>query len=82
MFCSGVQSVVGQPPHQKESELKRRSSSSSLAQDIQISHKRRCDSKNIPSLDELAFPLGSKPETVASIADKRDKSVSDPTKKV
>ncbi|KAL1210307.1 Helicase and polymerase-containing protein TEBICHI [Cardamine amara subsp. amara] len=82
LYCSGVQSVVGRPPHQKESELKRRSSSSSLAQDIQISHKRRCDSKNIPPLDELAYPLGSKPETLASIADKRDKSVSDPTKKI
>lgn len=82
VFCSGMQSLVGSPPHQKAGELKRRSSSSSLAQDIKISHKRRCDSENIPALDELAYPLGSKSESLASIADKRDKSVSDSTKKV
>jgi len=77
-----VQSVVGSPPHQKENELKRRSSSSSLAQDIQISHKRRCESENIPSLDDLTNPLGSKPESLARNGNNRDKPVSDPTKKV
>ncbi|KAG7540631.1 Helicase superfamily 1/2 ATP-binding domain [Arabidopsis thaliana x Arabidopsis arenosa] len=82
LYCSGLQSVVGSPPHQKANELKRRSSSSSLAQDIQISHKRRCESENIPSLDDLANPLGSKPESLARNGDNRDKSVSDPTKKM
>lgn len=78
-LCREVQSVVGSPPHKKANELKRQSSSSLIAQDIQVSHKRRCDSENTPSLDELAR---SKPEPLARIADKRDKSVSDPTKKV
>ncbi|KAL0791440.1 hypothetical protein Bca101_007686 [Brassica carinata] len=74
-----VRSVVGPPPHQNANELKRPSSSSLLAQDMQYPHKMRCDSQNIPSLDELAHPLGSKPE---SISDKRDKSVSDPMQKI
>lgn len=78
-LCSEVRSVVGPPPHQNANELKRPSSSSLLAQDMQYPHKMRCDSQNIPSLDELAHPLGSKPE---SISDKRDKSVSDPMQKV
>ncbi|XP_024005041.1 helicase and polymerase-containing protein TEBICHI isoform X2 [Eutrema salsugineum] len=81
LYCSQVQSVVGSPPHHNASELKRRSSSSLLDQDIYISHKRRCDSENIPSLDELAYPLGSKPQSLASIADERDASISNPTKK-
>ncbi|KAL0865420.1 hypothetical protein Bca101_044538 [Brassica carinata] len=74
-----VRSVVGPPPHQNANERKRQSSSSLLAQDMQISHKMRCDSENKPSLDELAHPLGGKPE---SISDKRDKSVSDPMQKI
>ncbi|XP_019089726.1 PREDICTED: helicase and polymerase-containing protein TEBICHI-like isoform X2 [Camelina sativa] len=82
LYCSGMQSVIGSPSHQKACELKRQSSSSSPSKDIKISHKRRCDSQIIPSLDELAYPLGSKPESLASIADKRVKSVSDPTKKI
>ncbi|RID50585.1 hypothetical protein BRARA_H01306 [Brassica rapa] len=79
LYCSEVRSVVGQPPHQNANERKRPSSSSLLAQDMQVSHKMRCDSQNIPSLDELAHPLGSKPE---SISDKRDTSVSDPMQKI
>nr|VDD00395.1 unnamed protein product [Brassica oleracea] len=79
LYCSEVRSVVGPPPHQNANELKRPSSSSLLAQDMQYPHKMRCDSQNIPSLDELAHPLGSKPE---SISDKRDKSVSDPMQKI
>ncbi|KAL0698098.1 hypothetical protein Bca4012_054220 [Brassica carinata] len=79
LYCSEVRSVVGPPPHQNANERKRRSSSSLLAQDMQISHKMRCDSENKPSLDELAHPLGGKPE---SISDKRDKSVSDPMQKI
>ncbi|CAN6826846.1 unnamed protein product, partial [Brassica oleracea] len=79
LYCSEVGSVVGPPPHQNANELKRPSSSSLLAQDMQYPHKMRCDSQNIPSLDELAHPLGSKPE---SISDKRDKSVSDPMQKI
>ncbi|EOA15743.1 hypothetical protein CARUB_v10006788mg [Capsella rubella] len=82
LYCSGMQSIIGSPPHQKACELKRQSSSSSLAQDTKISHKRRCDSQIIPALDELAYPLGSKPESLASVADKRDKSFSDSTKKI
>ena len=74
-----MRSVVGPPPHQNANERKRPSSSSLLAQDMQVSHKMRCDSQNIPSLDELAHPLGSKPE---SISDKRDTSVSEPMQKV
>lgn len=77
-----MRSVVGSPPHQKANELKRCGSSSLLAQDMQVSHKRRCDSGNIPSLDEPAYSLGSKPDSIASIVDRRDKSVSHPTKKV
>ncbi|CDY23339.1 BnaA08g12070D [Brassica napus] len=79
LYCSEVRSVVGPPPHQNANERKRPSSSSLLAQDMQVSHKMRCDSQNIPSLDELAHPLGSKPE---SISDKRDTSVSDPMQKI
>ncbi|CAN8229667.1 unnamed protein product [Cochlearia groenlandica] len=82
MYCSEVKSVVGLPPHQKANELKRQSNSSLLAEDIQISHKRRCDSENIPSLGEHGYPFGSKPKSLASITDKRDKTVSDPTKKI
>lgn len=77
-----MQSVAGLPPPQKTTELKRPSSSSLLGQEIQISHKRRCDSEHIPSFDDHTHPLGSKPESQANIADKRDKFVSDPTKKV
>ncbi|KFK29884.1 hypothetical protein AALP_AA7G191500 [Arabis alpina] len=79
LYCSGVQSVVGSSPHKKEKELKRRSSSSLLAQDLQLSHKRRCDSEITPSLDELAR---SKRGPLASITDKRDISVSAQTKKI
>ncbi|CAN6911688.1 unnamed protein product [Brassica oleracea] len=82
LYCSEVRSVVGSPTRQKANELKRCGSSSLLAQDMQISHKRRCDSANIPSLDAPAYPLGSKPVSVANIVDKRDKSVPDPTKKI
>ncbi|KAL0726462.1 hypothetical protein Bca4012_022555 [Brassica carinata] len=82
LYCSEVRSVVGSPPHQKANELKRCGSSSLLAQDMQISHKRRCDSENIPSPDEPAYTLGSKPDSTASIVDKRDTSVSHPTKKI
>ncbi|CAH8326512.1 unnamed protein product [Eruca vesicaria subsp. sativa] len=81
LYCSEVRSVVGPPPHQNPNERKRPSSSSPLAQDMQISHKLRCDSQNIPSLDEFAYPLGRKPESI-SIVDKRDKSVSVPMQKI
>ncbi|CAH8378004.1 unnamed protein product [Eruca vesicaria subsp. sativa] len=80
LYCSEVRSVVGSPPRQKANELKRCGSSSLLAQDMQISHKRRCDSENIPSVP--AYPLGIKPDSIASVVDKRDKSVSGPTKKI
>ncbi|VVB10640.1 unnamed protein product [Arabis nemorensis] len=79
LYCSGVQSVVGSPSHKKANELKRQSSSSLLAQDIQLSQKRRCDFGNTPSLDELAR---TKPEPLVSIVDKREKSVPDPKKKI
>ncbi|KAJ0251931.1 DEAD/DEAH box helicase domain-containing protein [Hirschfeldia incana] len=82
LYCSEVRSVVGSPPHQKANELKRCGSSSLLAQDMQLSHKRRCDYEKIPSLDEPAYPLGSKPDSIASIVDRRDKSVSGPMKKI
>ncbi|CAH2077166.1 unnamed protein product [Thlaspi arvense] len=82
LYCRQVRSVVGSPPHQKANELKRRSSSSLLAQDIQISHKRRCDFEDVPSLDEFAYPLRSKPESLASTADERAKYIPDPTKKI
>ncbi|KAF8080568.1 hypothetical protein N665_0934s0009 [Sinapis alba] len=81
LYCSEVRSVVGPPLHQNANERKRRSSSSLLAQDMQISHKMRCDSENKPSLDELAYPLGSKPESI-SIVDKREKSFSDTMQKI
>ncbi|CAN6934044.1 unnamed protein product [Brassica oleracea var. botrytis] len=74
-----VRSVGGPPPHQNANELKRPSSSSLLVQDMQYPRKMRCDSQNIRSLDELAHPLGSKPE---SVSDKKDKSVSDPMQKI
>uniref|UniRef100_A0A0D3CYT1 Uncharacterized protein n=2 Tax=Brassica TaxID=3705 RepID=A0A0D3CYT1_BRAOL len=77
--ASEVRSVGGPPPHQNANELKRPSSSSLLVQDMQYPRKMRCDSQNIRSLDELAHPLGSKPE---SVSDKKDKSVSDPMQKI
>lgn len=77
-----MRSVVGSPTRQKANELKRCGSSSLLAQDMQISHKRRCDSEYIPSLDEPAYPLGSKHDSIARIVGKRDTSVPDPKKKV
>lgn len=79
LYCSEVRSVGGPPPHQNANELKRPSSSSLLVQDMQYPRKMRCDSQNIRSLDELAHPLGSKPE---SVSDKKDKSVSDPMQKI
>ncbi|KAH0940862.1 hypothetical protein HID58_000499 [Brassica napus] len=82
LYCSEVRSVVGSPTRQKANELKRCGSSSLLAQDMQISHKRRCDSEYIPSLDEPAYPLGSKHDSIARIVGKRDTSVPDPKKKV
>ncbi|XP_018451900.2 helicase and polymerase-containing protein TEBICHI isoform X2 [Raphanus sativus] len=79
LYCSEVRSVVCPPPHQNANERKRRSSSSLLDQDMQISHKMRFDSEDKPSLDEPAYTLGSKPE---SFSDKRDKYVSDPMQKI
>ncbi|KAJ0247364.1 Helicase and polymerase-containing protein TEBICHI [Hirschfeldia incana] len=81
LYCSEVRSVVGPPQHQNANERKRPGSSSLLAEDMQVSHKMRCDSENKPSLDKLANPLGSKPESI-SIVDKRDKSVLDPMQKI
>ncbi|XP_010546537.1 PREDICTED: helicase and polymerase-containing protein TEBICHI [Tarenaya hassleriana] len=80
LYCSDVQSVASSPSQRKVIDLKRHACSSSL--DIKTSNKRLCASDNLLSSDELAHPLGSKPEdSLTGIVDKRNTSFSCSPKK-